>query len=76
MGGAVGNLLDALLSIGAVLGFAVGFGWMIKVVAFRARTPDGDSIANRLLGHGPNDEVFYENRRTRLRNRLGRRSGH
>jgi len=72
----VGNLLDALLSIGAVLGFAVGFGWMIKVLAFRTRTPDGDSYANRMLGHGPNDEVFYESRRTRLRNRLGHRSDH
>jgi hypothetical protein len=72
MGGTVGNLLDALLSIGAVLGFAVGFGWMIKVLAFRTRTPDGDSYANRMLGHGPNDEVFYESQR--LRNRLGRRS--
>ena len=72
----MGNLLDALVSIGAVLGFAVGFGWMIKVLAFRTRTPDGDSYANRMLGHGPNDEVFYESRRTRLRNRLGRRSDH
>lgn len=72
----MGNLLDALLSIGAVLGFAVGFGWMIKVLAFRTRTPDGDSYANRMLGHGPNDEVFYESRRTRLRNRLGHRSDH
>jgi hypothetical protein len=74
MGGGVGNLLDLVLSVGAVIGFAVGFGWMIKVVAFRTRTPDGDSIANRMLGHGPNDEVFYDSQRTRLRN-LGRRSG-
>ena len=76
MGGAVGNLLDALLSIGAVLGFAVGFGWMVKVLAFRTRTPDGDSLANRLLGHGPNDEIFYESRWTRLRNREDPRSDH
>jgi hypothetical protein len=75
MGGAVGNLLDLVLSVGAVLGFAVGFGWMIKVVAFRAKTPDGDSLANRMLGHGPNDEVFYDSQRTRLRGLLGRRSG-
>jgi uncharacterized membrane protein len=73
MGGAVGNFLDVVLSVGAVLGFAVGCGWMIKVVAFRANTPDGDSIANRMLGHGPDDEVFYDSQRTRLRN-LGRRS--
>ena len=73
-GGAVGNLLDALLSVGAVIGFSVGFGWMIKVLAFRTRTPDGDSFANRMLGHGPNDEVFYHSQRTRLRNLVGRRS--
>jgi hypothetical protein len=74
MGGAVGNFVDMLLSVGAVIGFAVGFGWMIKVVAFRTQTPDGDSMANRMLGHGPNDEVFYDSQRTRLRNIVGRRS--
>ena len=72
----MGTFMDALLSIGAIIGFAVGCGWMVKVVAFRTSTPDGDSYANRMLGHGPNDEVFYESRRTRLRNRLGRRSDH
>jgi hypothetical protein len=71
----VGNFLDLVLSVGAVLGFAVGFGWMIKVAAFRTKTPDGDSLANRMLGHGPNDEVFYDSQRTRLRDLRGGRSG-
>ena len=71
----MGNLLDALLSLGALIGFCVGFGWMIKVLAFRTRTPDGDSLANRMLGHGPDDEVFYDSQRTRLRNLVGRHSG-
>lgn len=53
-----GNFLDVLLSVGIFIVFAVGCGSILKFVAFRARTRDGDSFANRLLGHGPDDEVF------------------
>jgi hypothetical protein len=60
------SFVDVLLSIGIFVLFAVGCGSMIKIMAFRSKTPDGDSFANRMLGHGPDDEVYYNTSRTRI----------
>lgn len=44
-----------------------------KLLAFRTPTRDGDSIGNRLAGHGPNDEVVYRSLRERMADLLTRR---
>ena len=37
-----------------------------KALAFRSPTPDGDTVGNRLAGHGPNDEIHEPTVRERV----------
>ena len=55
----MGNLVGIVLTCLILAGFVVGYATLAKFTAFRAHTRDGDSFGNRLMGHGPDDEVQY-----------------
>ena len=63
----MGSFIDLVLTLLIVAAFVLGYASIIKMLAFRSATRDGDSFGSRLMGHGPDDEVYYEtwNRRGR-----------
>ena len=62
-------------TIVVVTGFFAFCAYLAKQFAFRNTTSEGDSLGNRLDGHGPHDEVSYRSTLDRLaETRANRRS--
>ena len=62
----MGTILSIVITFVFVALVIVGFGSIVKRNRFQQMTPDGDSVANRMLGHGPADEVYWVPWHTRL----------
>lgn len=63
----MGTVLAVVCAAAVLALLTVGFGSIIKAVAFGIPTQDGDTLGNRMSGHGPDDEVFLPSAREQMR---------